>query len=77
MGNIIRRHVKRPADDRDGDRDEVPGGEAEVAPSLYRVSNILGPHALAHSHNNLLVPSLRQRYLGAGHSQHSLVNLFK
>ena len=71
MGNIIRRHVRRPADARDDDHELVPGeGEEEAAPS-----HILGPHALAHSHSNLLLPSLRHRYLGAGHSQQSLVNL--
>ena len=72
MGNIIRRHVRRPAHVRDDDNELVPG---EGTPSMYRVSNILGPHALAHSHNNLLLPSLRHRYLGAGHSQQLIVNL--
>ena len=69
MGNIIRRHVRRPADVRDDDHELVPGEGEEAAPSIYRVSHILGPHALAHSHSNLLLPSLRHRYLGAGHSQ--------
>ena len=79
MGNIIRRHVsvRRRPHVSDGDHDEVPGDEPEAGPPVYRVSRILGPHRLGHSHNNLLLPSIthRYRYLGGGHShsQHSLV----
>ena len=66
MGNILRRHGRRRASD--GNHDEDPG-DAAHGPLVSRVSSFLGPHNLTH---NLLVPAVRQRYLGAGHSQQSI-----
>ena len=67
MGNILRRHGRRRAND--GDHGEDPGDAAAPGPLVSRVSSILGPHNLTH---NLLVPAVRQRYLGAGRSQQSI-----